>query len=130
MKDFLLKYLRDEEVLRQLLNLIKISWSTLGIVYVFGRMLEIARTPLQKNKVAVIFQILNGAGMVYFENHCSHSLIRYAIWSAWLYITIGFTVYVWVFWRSADRLDSFMDMKGFRDKIKYALGRKKKGKKS
>ena len=127
MKKLFLDFIQDKELLRQLWIAVRVAWSALGVVYIFGRMLNIIKTPLGKNRLAVFVMIFNISGFVYFENICDKDSILQYLWTAYLYFTICITFYVWFFWKAYDRIDTVLDHKGFKDKVKYFVG--KRGKK-
>lgn len=102
------KLVEDYDLAVKIWSILRSCWSALGVVYLLGRMLEIIKTHRAKNTVASICILFNIAGMFYFPTH--------AIYNIYIYSTIGYTVYVWILWRSADRMDSYLDKKGLKDK--------------
>jgi hypothetical protein len=129
MKEAFLKFIKDKELVRQLWNVIRICWSTLGIVYLFGRMLNLMKLPIQKNTLAAFVLIFNTAGIIFIENKLNKTDFIYELWAMYLYFSIAITVYVWIFWKSYDRIDYLLDKKGLKDRGIKTWFKKRRAKK-
>ena len=117
LQDALSSFISDKNIFGSLFNLIRIGLSTLGVVYILGRMLSILRTDKSKNRLGIIMMLLNSAGMVFLESKY-FGPFAYFLWACYLYFTIVIVFYVWFLWRSFDRVDSFLDRKGWKDRGK------------
>ena len=124
MKELFLKFIEDKDIFTWILNIFLIGLSSLGIVYLFGKMLNIIKTHKEKNTIAFISFIINSISFLYVEQF-GNKITKF-IWNAWLLISILNVLYVWILWRSADRADNFLDKKGFKDKLKYVMRKRKR----
>jgi hypothetical protein len=105
-------------LLYQLWILLRIGWSALGVVYIFGKMLKITKTTSSKHILALIMMFINAIIVLHFDSYSveARQNVSYLLASLYIYFTVGVTIYVWIFLRSADRIDSFLDKKGLKDK--------------
>ena len=93
-----------------------ISFGTLGIVYMAGRMTELVKHYRSKNILAVI--------SLFVLSYCI-TIIRFPnlrlsdnVWDTCIYALFSAIVYVTVCWRLFDRADSLLDRKFGRDRGK------------
>lgn len=100
-----------------IVRLFAVPLVTLGIVYIFGRMLEILRFDRPKNILAILsiymlqflyelFAVnLHKPAEVFFK-----TLIEKG-WSIFLYGSVSIVIYVTLCWRLYNRVDKFLDKK-------------------
>ena len=110
-------------------RLITLNVAALGMVYMFGRMLLIARSHLSRNIIAILTTFMVSFWMQtvfwwegYSNNYRAYHIVIFSI--------VSFVTYVWFFWRAFDRVDTWLDNKNLRDKS-YTdfdqFGNKRKG---
>jgi len=105
------------DILSFLLKLAMIAFTTLGVVYVFGRMLDLVKTDRAKNCVAVVTLILASFAVVVQLNHGGVTLlfempkaeIIEIILESLFYFTFSTVFYVLFAWRLWWRIDKLLD---------------------
>jgi hypothetical protein len=107
------------QFLDSIIRLFGVSFATLGIVYMFGRMLELLKTDRSKNILAIIviylFQFLYEFLDVSLTRIADKELVMQTLmdkgWSIFLFGAISIVIYVTVCWRLYSRIDNFLDKK-------------------
>lgn len=89
----------------------------LATVYLFGKMLGIARTPRIKNTIAFISVILFSMYNDFLNNGLNTINILNRVWNLIIVISFVIILYVLIGFRLFSRVDSFLDNKLGNDKI-------------
>ena len=108
---------------------------TLGITYIFGRMLNLLQRNRSRNIIAVL--LIYGIHTIYTylptisssinpENVVIYSTIISRIWAVFIRGSISITIYVLLFWRIFDRINSLLDKKIGEDKEKNYIDKPKR----
>lgn len=85
--------------------------SMLGVVYIFGRMLELVKTNRGRNAIAIItsFPISYWTVIMYDINRLQHPLEIW--WRTFIYAIGACILFVLVGWKLFDRVDNLLDKK-------------------
>jgi hypothetical protein len=108
MIDLLIEF--KEQILIMLTELTRVtivSFSTLGVVYGLGRMLELAHTSKIKNFVALV--LLFALNTLYGYLNYTYDTLAYFIWDSFVYGAYSVVFYVVICFRLFDRIDSVLD---------------------
>lgn len=116
MKD-IISFLNNLGILVLVRDTLGIMFMALGIVYVFGRMLELVKHFRVKNSIA--FVLINVFTFFYLKNFRLDIVEKgHFFYSFFLHTSISYIWYVLIGFHLVDRVDSFLDGKGFKDKNK------------
>lgn len=102
---------------QDLLRVVIIAAGTYGLILILGRLLKILKTINQKNFAA--------AGLLFILSWCivfvkfPRDRLRDTIWDTFIYGSLAGIFYIGVCWKLVDRVDSWLDRKGLKDKKKY-----------
>lgn len=108
----------------QIWRLFVVPFTSLGAVYIMGRLIPILKTDNSKNLLALVCMI----GVSYFTglSITSNLTIDYVIADVVLYTTLSSIVYVTICWKLYERIDNFLDEKLGKNKEKKKPIKKKK----
>lgn len=115
-----------------LIRLFGISFTTLGLVYIAGRMLELLKTDRSKNILAIIsiYSLQFLYELFELQTNKTPEILLKTLnekgWDIFLYGTISIVIYVTVAWRLYSRIDNFLDKKIGEDEFKPTNKKKKK----
>ncbi len=100
--------------LPQIWRLFVIPFMSLGIVYIFGRLIPLFKTDDTKNLLALFSMMFIAwfTGTAFTVNES----LRNIIWDAASYTALSTIIYVTVCWKLYDRMDSLLDKKIGEDK--------------
>ena len=103
------------------------AFVTLGIIYIFGRMLEILKTDRPRNILAIL--IIYGIHYAYtylpFITRIYTTQLERG-WDVFIRGSISIVIYVVLCWRLYSRIGSFLDKKVGHDEFKPSTSKKKK----
>ena len=116
--------------LAHIMRAILIPFMTLGIVYIFGRLLEITKTDRSRNILATIVLVILSFTTGNFGNHFAGMFTFSYIFESLVYIAISSIIYVNFCWNLFDRIDNLLDRKVGKDtdeinKLKLAEEKRK-----
>lgn len=80
---------------------------SLAMVYLFGRMLNLVRTTVKKNWVAILS--LLSSYLFYFFVYDTKFELNQKIWNTLIYISISIIFYVLLGFKLYDRVDQLLD---------------------
>jgi len=80
---------------------------SMGVVYLFGRMLDLVRTSRTKNLLA--FMAMVGVYVFYFSCIESDLPLVQSLWFSTIYASTSVILYVLVGFKLYDRVDNFLD---------------------
>ncbi len=115
-----------------LIRLFGISFTTLGLVYIAGRMLELLKTDRSKNILAIIsiYSLQFFYELFELQTNKTPEIVLKTLnekgWDIFLYGTISIVIYVTVAWRLYSRIDHFLDKKIGEDNFKPTKKTRKK----
>ena len=116
MMDIIKSFLDDKNVLDYLYRILITAFGSLGLVYISGRLLELLKTYRSKNTFAVICLYSISIGIYFYSKKPNHNFNYRDAWEIFICGTFAAIFYVTVCWRLFDRIDSFLDRKGLKDK--------------
>jgi uncharacterized membrane protein YfcA len=102
-------------VFKYIVRIVTITFGTLGVVYILGRMLEIELRDKVKNIIAVILMFIFSYIITEIYHATGYTLGR-VLWETFIFACISSVVYVLIGWRLYARMDSFLDKKFGKDK--------------
>ena len=112
-------------------NSLAIAFISLGVVYMFGRMLNLLRSDVSKNVIALVVMIAVSWFLAYTKYGFSRPLDNeffLFLWDIILYVSGSIIFYVLLFFKLYDRMDSLLDKKFGSNKPQRKM-RKGEGKK-
>jgi len=117
----MLKFLQEYDYLivpyiTQIARAFLIPFSALGVVYAFGRMLDIARTDRSRNIIAIIVIVIMTFLTGNFDGSIQNMLSFNYIIGSFEYVSISIIIYVLLCWKLYSRIDSLLDKKVGEDK--------------
>ena len=126
MLDLLIEF---KPVIMQFMDIILLlfgsAFVTLGLVYVFGRMLNIMKSDKTKNIFAIFIIYGIHYAYTYFNiNNKVYSTQYQRGWEVFLFGSISIVIYVTVCWRLYSRIDSYLDKKLGDDSFKPFISKK------
>jgi hypothetical protein len=100
-------------LLKYIIRTIIITFSSLGLVYLIGRLLNFKVSNSFKNKIAAIalFTASFTITYIYFPSKTSQM-----IWESIAFALVASVVYVTIGWKFYERMDSWLDKKGLKDR--------------
>lgn len=119
MPEFIIAFIKEKEILAYIYKILIVSFGTLGMVYIEGRLLGILKTDKQKNRFAALCLFLISIGIFFYNNKSDYKITYNEIWEIFICGVLAAIPYVIFCWRLFDRMDSLLDRKGFRDRKKY-----------
>ena len=108
---------------------ILIPFMTLGIVYIFGKLLEITKTDKSRNILATVVLVLLSFFTGKFDGHYINMFNFKYIFESLVYVAIGSIIYVNFCWKLFSRIDDLLDRKVGKDAdeiIKLKLSEEKR----
>lgn len=108
MKDLLIEYKDQILILISFITLpFLVFISSLGSVYLFGRMLNIVKKATHKNIVALVSMV--ACYVFYFYYFDVNLTLIQKFWSALIYCSISIVLYVLIGFKLYDRVDNLFD---------------------
>ena len=113
--------------LPQIWRLFVIPFMSLGLVYIFGRLLNILKTDQSKNILA-LFAII-GITYVTGISVTGEMDIFFIVWDVCLYTLLSVIIYINICWKLYNRIETLLNKKVGKDNFKPTEKKKKKKKK-
>ncbi len=114
--------------LPQIWRLFVIPFMSLGLVYIFGKLLNILKTDQSKN----ILALLSIIGIAYATGIpvTDEMDIFFIVWDVCLYTLLSVIIYINICWKLYNRIETLLNKKVGKDNFKPTEKKKKKKKKA
>ena len=116
MLEFIKDFINKKDILSYIYRILVISFGTLGLVYIGGRLLEVLKKDKAKNKFAVFCFYAISVGTYFYSKKNGVNITYKDVWEIFICGSIAAVPYITFCWRLFDRIDSLLDRKGLRDK--------------